>query len=85
LLLDNCLHALREACRKGAATLYFCEMVAARRAFAKWFCQHVGCGHGVLNGQVDTHASDWGHGMGRIADAQQTGPMPLPQAIRPNG
>jgi hypothetical protein len=38
-----------------------------------------------LNGQIDTDASDRGHGMGCIAYTQQTRPIPLPQAICPDG
>jgi hypothetical protein len=50
LLLDDRLHALRKACGKGAATLYFLEMVATYRAFAKGLCQYVGGSDRVLNG-----------------------------------
>jgi hypothetical protein len=70
LLLDDPLHALRKARGKGAAALYFLEMVATYRAFAKGLCQYVGCSDRILNGQIDTDASHWGLRMGCIADAQ---------------
>ena len=85
LLLDSRLHALREARGKPAAMLYFLEIVAAHCAFAKRLCQYVGRGDSVLDGQIDTDTSDRRHGMGCIADAQQAGPMPLPQTIGPDG
>jgi len=85
LLLDNRLHVLRKACGEGTATLYFCQMVATDCAFAKGLCQYVGCSDRVLNGQIDTDASDRGHGMGSIADAYEAGAIPLPKAIGPDG
>jgi hypothetical protein len=57
LLLDDRLHVLRKACGKGAAALYFCEMIATYGALAKRLCQAAGCSDRVLNGQIDTDAS----------------------------
>src|SRR5215469_6123642 len=85
LLLDDRLHALRKACGEGAAALHSCQMVAAYRAVAKRLCEYVSRSHRILNGQVDTDASDRGHRMGCVADAQQTGPIPLPKAVCPDG
>ena len=85
LLLDNPLHALREASGKGAAALYFCEMVVAHRAYAKGFCEYIGCSDSVLNGKINPDTSDRRHRMGCIADAQEARPIPLPQTINLHG
>ena len=45
------------------------------------FAQDVRGRHCVLNRKINSHASDRGHGMRGIADAQQSGAEPSAQAI----
>ena len=50
LLLDDPLHALREASGKGTAALYFCEMIGTYSASAKGLCQYIGRSDRILDG-----------------------------------
>src|SRR5215212_11760272 len=46
--------------------------------------QEVRSDHRVLDGEVDTYASDWRDDVGGISEEQETGPVPPPQKIRLN-
>ena len=83
--LDQCLHALREPGGEGTAALDFGKIVCAEDALAKGSHQNIGRRDRVLNGKIDPHPPNGGHGVSRIADAHQAGAMPLPQAIHPDG
>jgi hypothetical protein len=37
--------------------------------------------HRVLDGQIDAHAADGRHGVGRVSDAQEPRPIPPAQAV----
>ena len=43
--------------------------------------QDIGGRDGVLNREIDADAADRRHGVGRIADAEQPGPVPLLQTV----
>ena len=49
------------------------------------FGEDVGGGDGVLNGDVDADASDGGHGVGGVADAEESGRGPLDEAVDLDG
>ena len=85
LFPDQLLHALREQGRERAAALYFRNIVGADGAFAKGSGQYIGCRDSVVDGKIDPDTTHRSHCVGRIADAQRAGAIPLPQAIDPDG
>jgi hypothetical protein len=46
-------------------------------------CQQVGGGNRVLNGKVDPDTTDGGHGVGGVADEQQSRPPPALEPVDP--
>lgn len=62
------LKGLRDACRRFAARLDVSESQLADESSGENRRKDMGCGYGVLDSEIDTDASDRGHGVGRIAD-----------------
>ena len=84
-VLEEHLQGLRRAGRELATTLDQSKIVIDNRSLKKSGAQDIRRGDGVLYRQIDADAADRRHGVSRIADAQQAGPMPNPQAIDRNG
>jgi len=61
---------------KLTPALHILKVVRCRRPSLERGRQDVGRGDRVLDGQVDADASDRGHRVGRIADAEEAGPVP---------
>ena len=85
MFLHQRLQALRESGGELASALYFCEIAYAGRAFTERSRKYIGRRDGVLNGEIDPHPAHRGHGVRRIADTHETGAIPRPQAIDPDG
>src|SRR5690606_17530949 len=47
----------------------------------QWLPEDIGCRDGILNGEVDAHAANGRHGMGSVADEQESRLVPLPQPV----
>ena len=80
-LVREDLHCLRDAGRKLAALLDLCQPPFRDPSFAQRIGQQVCGGNRILNRQVDTDSSGRRHSVCSIAYAQQSRPIPLPQAV----
>src|ERR1700733_15535409 len=80
-LLDQHLHALRQARRQLAAALYGTQIVQRGAALAQARDKNIGRGDSILDRQVDSYATDWRHSVRGIADAQQARTAPGVQAV----
>ena len=64
------LDALRVVHHAFAVVLDLVEMMDGEGVGAEGFVEDVGCGYGVLEGDVDADAADGGHGVGGVSDAE---------------
>ena len=80
-VLDEHLQPLRQAGRELAPALHLAQRVGPDAAGPQRGGEEVGRRDRVLDGEVDADAADGRHGVGRVPDAQQAGPIPPPQAI----
>jgi hypothetical protein len=71
--------------RKLAPPLHPVEVVLAQRAGLERLPQDVGRRHRVLHRQIDADAADGGHGVRRIADAEQARLVPVWETIDRDG
>jgi hypothetical protein len=79
--LDDELEALGGAGGEHSTVLERAKIMVGGRAAEKDWPEEVGGGYGVLNGQVDAYAADGGHGMGGVANAEESGAGPLGKAV----
>ena len=79
------LESLRFASGRFATPLNGGQALFAERATLQRRREDVRAGHGVLDREIDPDAADGRHGVGRIADEQQAGFVPLGQTIELNG
>jgi hypothetical protein len=70
ILVDEHLTCLSGHRWKLAAFLNAATEFVKRSAIEERLRQGVCGGDGILNREVDAHASDWGHGMRGVADAE---------------
>src|SRR6516164_2481223 len=80
-ILDEQLEPLRRASREFPTALDRLQVVLVGGSLQEARGQDIGSGNGVLNCQIYADAADRRHGVCRIADTQQAGPVPNPQAI----
>ena len=80
-ILDQPLQPLGRARRKRTAALHGLEIVDRHLAAPQRFGQDVRRGHGILDREVDPDPTDRRHRVCRVADAEQSGPLPFPQPI----
>src|SRR5712664_3935625 len=81
VILDCNLHPLCRAGGELAAPLHAGEFVVIRRSRAQWSGKNIGGGDRILNRQIDAHAANRRHRMGRVADAKQSWAPPTLEAI----
>ena len=79
------LHSLGVAHGAFAVVLDAAQIVHGGGAAEQGFGEEVGGGDCVLQGDVDADAADGGHGMGRVADAEQAGGAPLLKVVDLDG
>ena len=79
------LDLLRDARRELAPALNQGERGIDGLTCTQIRSENAGSGDGVLNGEIDANASGWRHGVGGIADAKQTGTVPLLEAVDLHG
>ena len=79
------LHSLRVADGGFAVVLDSLQIVYGGAAGEEGLGEDVGGGDCVLKGDVDADAADWGHGVGGVADAEQTGGTPVLKTVHLNG
>ena len=79
------LYSLRVVDRFFSVVLDASQVMYGDRAAEQGFGEEVGGGDCVLQGDVDTNAADGGHGMGRVADAEQAGRTPFLKMVDLDG
>lgn len=77
------LEALGRDGRGHAAALYAADVLQPHGALAQRAHEVAGGSHRVLHREVDADAEDRRHGMGGVADAQQSRPVPAAQPVQP--
>lgn len=75
------LNSLRDARGEFTATLDSREIVLAEIAAQQRFGEDVGGGDRILNGEIDSDSAGGRHGMGSVADAEQSRSMPSAKAV----
>ena len=80
-LLHEELHRLSHLGRPLAALLHLGQQLLSHESRAQRLGKNIGSGDGILNGEVDADAADRGHGVGRIADAEQPRPAPALETV----
>ncbi len=75
------LQELRDTCGELAPILNARQHRLCNSPLAQRIAQQIGRGDGILNREVDADTSHRRHSVRRIADAQQSRPMPLPQPV----
>ena len=84
-ILDEQLNRLRHASRKFPAPLHRGHIRIAQRIVAQLRGKEIGGGDGVLDREIHADPADRRHGVGGVADAQQSRPAPLLEAIDLDG
>ncbi len=69
---------------KASALLDCVKLALGGASSQKYFAEQVGRRHGVLNCQIDSHTADRRHGMRRVTNAQEPGPVPLQKPVDGN-
>jgi hypothetical protein len=82
--LHGDLQPLRHASGELATPLDLAELGEVEPSFPQRFEKNIGCGHGILDREIDADAADRRHGMGGIANTQQTRPKPIDQPVHAN-
>src|SRR5260370_1109124 len=81
VILDCNLHPLCRAGGEFAAPLRGGEVVVMCGWGGQWSGKNIGGGDRILNRQIDAHAANRRHRMGRVADAKQSWAPPTLEAI----
>src|SRR5271155_4438586 len=76
IVLDGELSSLRRASGKSSAPLDGRKVSFGWRTQQKHAAKYVCRRDRVLNGEIDAHPSNRRHGMSRIADAEESWPVP---------
>jgi len=84
-VLNNDLKPLGRPCWKRSPFLDGAKITLAGRSLQEHGTQNICCGYCVLNGKIDANAADWRHGVGRVANAQESRPPPTRQPVDSNG
>jgi hypothetical protein len=79
------LEGLGLADRAFAIVLDGAEIVDGQWVVTQRFGEDVGGGDGILKGDVNADASDGGHGMCGVADAEESGDTPVAEAVDLDG
>ena len=75
------LYELRQASGEFATLLDLRQHSFRHSSGAQGIGQQIGRCHRILDGEINPDSARGRHGMGGIADTEQTGTMPLPQPI----
>lgn len=81
VFVDVNLHLLREVSGAFAPILHGLKIFVGDAIGAQLFRKQIGGRHGVLDGEIDTYATDRRHRMGGIANAEKPLAIPLLQVI----
>lgn len=81
--LDEDLQRLHHSRRPFPPRLHLVQQLDRHRPVPRRQSEDVGGGDRILNGEIDTHAAHRRHGVGGIADAQQTRAIPALQPVHP--
>ena len=79
--LHGDLQPLRQARGQLPALLDPAQMIGRQLSFAQRFEENVGCRHRILDRQIDADTADRRHGVGGVANAQETRPEPFQQTV----
>ena len=67
-----------------AAPLDLAQVIDGVVSLPQRFEKNVGCRHGILDREIDADAADRRHGVGGVANAQETRPKPIDQSVHTN-
>ena len=83
--MDGLLRRLNHSGRKHSSLLDLFQQRIDVFAAGKWACEDVGGRDRILDGEIDAHSPDWGHGVRRITDRDQARTPPPFEPVERDG